>query len=200
MARLTSSDHSFYSQQEDEKNNPNQPPKYAKTVKVDNYHYHDDEKHAMYPRSEQAHYRGSNRREIRADPHSLQSISSQLPRRPKRPYYANPNDGSNLYSINVKSNSAEIKFKCEKLIKYDIEFDPFIAEDAKELRRSAIKKCEAQTYEVYGFFFDDNTRVYAVRSVKEKHQFYYDNGTKKIILKFGQILRVQDLDLQYKKV
>lgn len=75
-----------------------------------------------------------------------------------------------------------------------------MAEDAKLIRRNAINQCHKQIYDIYGTHFDDNTRLYAERDVKESHEFYWDvdNG-KKIILKYGQKLRIQSLDLQYKK-
>ena len=165
-----------------------------------NNHLRNNRNNNFYARSEQQHYRGANRRrEIAADPYSLQRVSSKLPKRPRQAYQPRHNDhGNKLFPIKITTNSTPIKFRCETLIKYDIEFEPPIAEDAKQIRRRAINHCHADIHEIYGTFYDDNTRVYAERDIKETKEFVYDQG-RKIILKYGQKLKIQELDLQYKK-
>ncbi len=60
------------------------------------------------------------------------------------------------------------------LIKYDIEFIPPVAEDAKNIHRKAMQNCYREIQKIYGTFFDDNTRVYAEKDVKKSNEFYYE--------------------------
>lgn len=95
-------------------------------------------------------HRSNPRRDIVAAPYSLQKISRQLPRRPSMAYQGR---GQGMFPFFVKTNSAPIHFRGDTMTKYDIEFNPPLAEDARDQRRDAFDRIRFQIEMVYGLYY-----------------------------------------------
>jgi len=98
----------------------------------------------------------------------------------------------------VYANSFKASLDITRMVKYDVEFNPPLPEDAAIAREDRVREVKRQLSEVYGTTHLDNTRIFAPNLIKEERTFRGATGT--VTLKPGQIHDMNDIDLQHKQM